>query len=501
MASSHSDVSGFEEYEDVNEIILPVEIWSKIFGYLKTRNSVKLVCKSWLQMIRDDFKFSSELSLNSIDQMDTEEINSIISNMKKLKTLRALNNWHPQITYPGDRENSFNFPIIECSPLHIDCTLCPSLERVVVPVTLNTKITGPEVTFYTNEFEVENIDRMLPKWAAVSKVWFDPQKKKFQNLGLENISELCLKLDDKGRFVEGLEKIGASMKYLDSLCIWVDYVKRDEHPNHNIDYCLPLLENLPDDLHLDLTMFDDAIGNEYFYSFIQHFALKITSMRVDFHMYLDEFLYLDYGWIRYFRNLEKLVLDGYGNADYDGDFIIEEFCQNPLTKLKEFRYPRNVYMTDKFLMKIHEAFPALDTFEIDGDIRAFEHYFDGEERSWRIENLIAVLQSLLLIENLTFSNHITMKKVSFRHNRFEYESDLSLSETENIFATAFDLVKKFPMDSVLIINENIYGYKIVKRKDMLPQIYHKKCCTDLEERCTLRWSYHSVCKIRPRNKT
>ena len=59
----------------------PFEIWSKIFGHLdfKMQNLATLVCKTWLEMIRNDFVFSGELSLNSITKMEASEINSIIS--------------------------------------------------------------------------------------------------------------------------------------------------------------------------------------------------------------------------------------------------------------------------------------------------------------------------------------------------------------------------------------------------------------------------------------
>ena len=76
----------------------PFEIWSKIFGHLdfKMQNLATLVCKTWLEMIRNDFVFSGELSLNSITKMEASEINSIISKWNTLKVLRALNSWHPE---------------------------------------------------------------------------------------------------------------------------------------------------------------------------------------------------------------------------------------------------------------------------------------------------------------------------------------------------------------------------------------------------------------------
>ena len=122
-------------------------------------------------------------------------------------------------------------------------------------------------------------------------------------------------------------------------------------------------------------------------------------------------------------------------------------------------------------MSIIEAFPMIETLVIDQD-----------EGRWFVENLLSVLQSLLSIKNLTFSNHITLRG-----------SDFSLVETKVIFEAAFDLIKHFPNDSDIKIKETVFGYKIIKEKHMLPRIYHRNCIS----KCTTKWSYHTVCKICP----
>ena len=494
MANHYLDICDYKKSEHMVNFGLPFEIWSKIFGQLdfKMQNRTTLVCKSWLEMIRNDFVFSGELSLNSITKMEASEINSIISKWKRLKVLRALNSWHPQRS-PLWSENLLCFPTVDLKILEIDFSLCPTLERVVVPVVAHTTIDGTGVSLYFDDQAIYGLGRMLPGWARVSKIWFDPQNKELQKLGLENISELCLELDEKTylKNMESLETIGASMVNLDSLCIWIKYVKRDKYPNHNIDYCLPLLKNLPNNLHLELHIGDDPIKNEYFHSFVKQFASKISSLKVDIDVHLDEYLSLDYGWIRYFTNLEKLILEGDPlmdniNEGFDEDDVIEEFCQNPLSKLKEFRNPTNFYMGDKFLMRIHEAFPILESLIIDGNVHRLDTAYGGDsEHLWRVENLINVLQSLLSIKNFTFSNHISM------NTEYGPTSDLSLVETANIFAASFDMIKQFPNESIVIIHENMYGYKIIKEKDMLPRIYHKLC----DRFCSMRWSYHTVCKL------
>ena len=52
---------------------------------------------------------------------------------------------------------------------------------------------------------------------------------------------------------------------------------------------------------------------------------------------VQEYISLDYGWLKYFKNLETLVLEGYPLFNWDDeldvDDVIEEFCQNPLSKL------------------------------------------------------------------------------------------------------------------------------------------------------------------------
>ena len=103
---------------------IPLEIWSKIFGYLDfetVQKTATLVCKQWFDMIRNDSVLSGELVLNSIRQiprrigasrcqmiqnfrtsiegMKTSEINDVLSKWKHLKILRILNNWHPDHSY------------------------------------------------------------------------------------------------------------------------------------------------------------------------------------------------------------------------------------------------------------------------------------------------------------------------------------------------------------------------------------------------------------------
>ena len=74
--------------------------------------------------------------MNSIDKMEAMEINSILSKWNKLKVLRVLNNWHPQTVFYSDG-NCYRFPEFDLKILNIEFRLCPTLERVVVPVVTN----------------------------------------------------------------------------------------------------------------------------------------------------------------------------------------------------------------------------------------------------------------------------------------------------------------------------------------------------------------------------
>ena len=77
-----------------------------------------------------------------------------------------------------------------------------------------------------NEKDIDHLNLMLPSWARVSKIWFDPHSKS-QKIGIENISELCLELGSmEQQFNGSLEDIGASMINLESLAILIDYVER-----------------------------------------------------------------------------------------------------------------------------------------------------------------------------------------------------------------------------------------------------------------------------------
>ena len=74
-------------------------------------------------------------------------------------------------------------------------------------------------------------------------------------------------------------------------------------------------------------------------------------------------------------------------------------------------------------------------------------------------------------------------------------SDLTAIETGNIFALAFDILKKFPVDSTYKFVDQEYGYKIVKEEQCREgheKMFRKKC----DNRCTTKYlGYHNICKV------
>ena len=73
-------------------MIFPREIWTKIFHELDkftVREIASLVCKEWLTIVRNDFKLSSEIIVNSREKIciKASEINSLLLSYPMLKTL------------------------------------------------------------------------------------------------------------------------------------------------------------------------------------------------------------------------------------------------------------------------------------------------------------------------------------------------------------------------------------------------------------------------------
>ena len=121
---------------------IPIEIWSKIFGYLDfdtVQKTATLVCKSWLHMIRNDSVLSGGLALNSIDKMKIFEINNVLSKWTHLKSLRIFNNWHPHWDAKGPNESHlllFRDTEFDLNLKEIEPFLCPWLKKIIIPINI-----------------------------------------------------------------------------------------------------------------------------------------------------------------------------------------------------------------------------------------------------------------------------------------------------------------------------------------------------------------------------
>ena len=122
----------------MDEIVLPLEIWSMIFSYLDFKTLQKtatLVSKTWFNMIRDDSILSGKLALNSIEDLEEEDVNGMLSHWKSLKILklnlkRDFKEFIDEQVYPsGDFKTSLL--------MKINSSLCPLLKKVSVPIPAN----------------------------------------------------------------------------------------------------------------------------------------------------------------------------------------------------------------------------------------------------------------------------------------------------------------------------------------------------------------------------
>ena len=90
------------EERNIN-VLLPPEIFHKIFGSVdkNCRKNASLVCRYWLNLIRNDVKFSSDIKMmKNVEKCDIEKM---LSNWPVLKTLEiemAYKEWIKDIEYP-----------------------------------------------------------------------------------------------------------------------------------------------------------------------------------------------------------------------------------------------------------------------------------------------------------------------------------------------------------------------------------------------------------------
>ena len=98
------------------------------------------------------------------------------------------------------------------------------------------------------------------------------------------------------------------------------------------------------------------------------------------------------------------------------DSFVEDFCQNPLTRLKEFKRPKSYFISDEFLLRLEEAFPVIETINIE---RVRFDYDYSLVDGWDICNFIGVLQTLVTVKNFSFRG----VEIVFSKNEWDLTAD------------------------------------------------------------------------------
>ena len=99
---------------------LPKEMWIHVWSFIDFDTLQKictLVCKSWLDEIRDSLQLSSDLKINN-EFMNAEEINEILFHWPRIKSLEFM-----EEMYDYEKE-------CYCEE-QIDFKLCPDLRKVI----------------------------------------------------------------------------------------------------------------------------------------------------------------------------------------------------------------------------------------------------------------------------------------------------------------------------------------------------------------------------------
>ena len=137
----------------------------------------------------------------------------------------------------------------------------------------------------------------------------------------------------------------------------------------------------------------------------------------------------DLGWITSFERLEKLTIKcnvhfpSMAGVSSWHDILKEKcfFCKKMLN-LKEFNlYGGGAFAETPFLIRLHEAFPGLETFSMNGDLDNFPYNYQKRLRpcyyrgiyfgnfcdaTWPVDKFIDVMKSLATVKNLQLSNLI-----------------------------------------------------------------------------------------------
>ena len=193
----------------------------------------------------------------------------------------------------------------------------------------------------------------------------------------------------------------------------------------------------------------------------------------------------DLGWITSFERLEKLTIKGNVSSIREtGMFkttwhgVLKEkcfFCKKMLN-LKEFILHGSGAFTDAtFLTQLNEAFPQLETFSMNGNMklsdlgkrksecqRDYNNFYDA---IWPRDKFIDVLKSLAKVKNLKLSN-INIK-VEGGHPNGIGDDFYDCSFCYWQFREACEIIRKqFPINTGLfqIQDDQMFDHFIVKKK-------------------------------------
>ena len=154
-------------------------------------------------------------------------------------------------------------------------------------------------------------------------------------------------------------------------------------------------------------------------------CLSIRSLVIDFlpdddvdDDDIDGIEVKDLGWITSFERLEKLTIKcnvSLMSGSWHGELKEKCFFCKKMVNLKEFILHGSGAFTDTtFLTQLHKAFPQLETFSMNGNMklsdlgkRMSEGHFDHDtfyDAIWPRDKFIDVLKSLAKVKKLKLSN-------------------------------------------------------------------------------------------------
>ena len=191
----------------------------------------------------------------------------------------------------------------------------------------------------------------------------------------------------------------------------------------------------------------------------------------------------DLGWITSFERLEKLTIKcnvhfpSMAGVSSWHDILKEKcfFCKK-MVNLKEFiLHGSGAFTNATFLTQLSEAFPQLETFSMNGNMklsdlgkRMSECHFDHDtfyDAIWPRDKFIDVLKSLAKVKNLKLSN-INIKVEGGHPNGFGDDFyDCSYCYWQ--FREACEIIRKqFPINTGLfqIQDDQMFDHFIVKKK-------------------------------------